>query len=179
MKKLHNAVFGRIEQADWLLPTLARVVFAATLLMYFWISGLTKLGDGLTGVFFLSDSAYIQMFPKAVEALGYDTGQLSIWHRIVALIGTWAEFILPLFIVIGVLTRLSAVGMIGFIIVQSVVDILGHGVADKDIGSWFDRASGALILDQRAFWVMLLLILVVKGAGPLSFDRALAPMKSA
>ncbi|WP_390910565.1 DoxX family membrane protein [Pseudosulfitobacter sp. SM2401] len=177
MTHLHNAFFARIERADWLLPTLARLVFAATLLMYFWISGLTKLGEGWTGIFFLSDSAYIQMFPKAVEALGYDTAQLSIGHRMIALVGTWAEFILPLFIVLGVLTRLSALGMIGFIAVQSVVDVLGHGVAAKDIGTWFDRTSGALILDQRAFWILLLLILVIKGAGPLSFDRALAPMK--
>jgi putative oxidoreductase len=177
MIKLHNTVFARVDQADWLLPTLARLVFAATLLMYFWISGLTKLGDGFAGILFLSDSAYIQMFPKAVEALGYDTSQLSIWHRVIALIGTWAEFILPLFIVLGILTRLAALGMIGFIAVQSVVDILGHDLAGKDIGTWFDQASGALILDQRAFWVLLLLILVIKGAGPLSFDRALTPMK--
>jgi putative oxidoreductase len=179
MMRFYSATVAQFDRAEWLLPTLARLIFAATLLMYFWISGLTKLGDGLQGIVFLSDSAYIQMFPKAVEALGYDTSQLSIWHRMIALIGTWAEFILPLFIVLGILTRLSALGMIGFIVVQSVVDILGHGVAAKDIGTWFDRASGALILDQRAFWVLLLLILVIKGAGPLSFDRALAPMKTA
>jgi putative oxidoreductase len=63
--------------------------------------------------------------------------------------------------------------MVGFVMVQSVVDITGHHAATQDIGRWFDNTSGALILDQRAFWVFLLLVLVIKGAGPLSLDRAL------
>ena len=178
MIRLHNALFARLEQADWILPMLARLVFAGTLLMYFWISGLTKLGDGWMGFINLSDSAYIQMFPKAVEAVGYDASQLGPIYRVIATLGTWAEFVLPLLILVGLLTRLSALGMMGFVIVQSIVDVYGHGVAGKDIGSWFDRASGALIADQRAFWMLLFLILVIKGAGPLSFDRALRPMKN-
>ena len=39
------------------------------------------------------------------------------------------------------------------------------------LGAWFDRMSDALILDQRAFWVLCLLILVLKGAGAISVDR--------
>lgn len=179
MKKLHDSIFGTLERNDWALPTLARLVFAGVLFSYFWVSAKTKLGEGLAGVFQLSDSAYIQIFPKAVEAAGYDTSQLGLFHWIVALAGTWAEFVLPVLIVIGLLTRLSAIGMVGFVVVQSIVDITGHGVAGKDIGAWFDKASGALIADQRALWIMLLLILVFKGAGPLSFDRALKPASKA
>jgi putative oxidoreductase len=41
------------------------------------------------------------------------------------------------------------------------------------IGSWFDRAPGGLILDQRAFWIFVLLVLVVRGAGPVSLDAVL------
>jgi putative oxidoreductase len=74
---------------------------------------------------------------------------------------------------VGLLTRLAALGMIGFIFVQSIVDITGHGVAGADIGAWFDKASSALILDQRSFWVFALIVLVVRGAGPLSLDRVL------
>ena len=61
--------------------------------------------------------------------------------------------------------------MIGFVVVQSLTDIVGHGADAATIGAWFDRASGALILDQRAFWVLVLLVRVFKGAGPLSLDR--------
>jgi putative oxidoreductase len=159
--------------AVWLLPTLARLVFAATLLLYFWKSGQSKLGDGLLGFLHPSSGAYAQIFPRAFEATGYDTSQLGLYHWAVVTAGTMAEFALPALIVLGLLTRLAAVGMIGFIAVQSLTDLFGHGgLADPSVlGAWFDRAPDGIILDQRAFWVFVLLVLVVKGAGPLSLDR--------
>ena len=84
----------------------------------------------------------------------------------------WAEAVLPLLIILGLVTRLAALGMIGFIAVQSLTDIYGHMVDADTLGAWFDRSLGSLILDQRALWVMLLVVLVLKGAGPLSVDRA-------
>ena len=158
---------------DALLPTLARLVFAGVLLMYYWNSGLTKLGDGILGFLQPSAGAYVQIFPKAMEAVGYDTSQLTLFHWAVVTGGTIAEFVLPLLIVIGLFTRLAAVGMIGFIVVQSLTDLFGHGgiAHEGTLGAWFDRMSDALILDQRAFWVLCLLILVLKGAGAVSVDR--------
>ncbi|MBL4813813.1 MAG: DoxX family protein [Rhodobacteraceae bacterium] len=155
------------------LSTLSRLVFAGVLVAYYWKSGITKLGDGLFGLFTPSSGGYVQIFPKAMEASGYDTSQLGIFHWAVVVGGTAAEFILPALIVLGLLTRLSALGMIGFIIMQSLTDIIGHGADATTIGAWFDRFSGSLILDQRAFWVLGLLILVLKGPGPLSLDRLL------
>ena len=176
MLTMYNAATERLERADWLLTTSARFIFAATLLIYFWVSGLTKLGDGVMGIFQPSVGAYAQVFPKAMEAVTYDTSQLSIFHWAVVVAGTWAEFILPALIVIGLFTRLSALGMIGFIVVQSLTDLYGHGGIEhpETLGAWFDRIPNAVILDQRAFWVFLLLVLVVKGAGPLSLDRGLS-----
>lgn len=174
---LYRATADRLDAADWLMPTLARVLFAAILLMYFWVSGLTKLGDGLLGIFSPSTGAYVQIFPRMMEAVGYDTSQFSFVHKLFVLGGTWAEFILPALIVLGLLTRLAALGMIGFIVVQSLTDLYGHNGWDdsKVLGGWFDRFPDGIILDQRAFWVFVLLVLVVKGAGPISFDRALRP----
>lgn len=176
MLTLYNAAVERLARADWLLSTSARFIFAATLLFYFWASGLTKLGDGVLGIFQPSVGAYAQIFPKAMEAVSYDTTQLGIFHWAVALAGTWAEFILPALIVIGLFTRLSALGMIGFVVVQSLTDLYGHGGIEhaETLGAWFDRLPDSVILDQRAFWVFLLLVLVVKGAGPLSLDRGLS-----
>ena len=174
MIALADDVARRLDgAADAVLPTLARLVFAGVLLVYFWASGLTKLGDGLVGLFRPDSGAYVQIFPRAMEAAGYDASQLGIWHWLVVLGGTWAEFILPLLIIAGLLTRLAALGMIGFTVVQSLTDIIGHNADAATIGAWFDRASGALILDQRAFWVLMFLVLVFKGAGPLSLDRLL------
>ena len=89
----------------------------------------------------------------------------------IVLLGTWAEFILPALIVIGLFTRIAALGMIGFVTVQSLTDIHGHHADATTIGAWFDRASDSLIMDQRAFWMLLLITLVLRGAGPLSIDR--------
>ncbi len=160
---------------DQLLPLLARLVFAGVLLIYFWNSGQTKLGEGVLGFLTPDSSGYIQIFPKAMEAAGYDTSQLTIFHWAVVVGGTIAEFVLPLLIIIGLLTRLAALGMIGFVIVQSLTDLYGHGgiAHEATLGAWFDRVSDAAILDQRAFWVLCLLVLVFKGAGALSLDRAL------
>lgn len=169
---IHSAVFSRLEAtAPFLIPTMARVIFAGTLFMYYWNSAMTKIGDGL---FQPSIGAYAQIFPKATEAVGYDASQLSSFHTAVVLAGTWAEIVLPLLIVAGFLTRLAALGMIGFVVVQSIVDITGHGATASDIGAWFDGLPSALILDQRAFWLFVLLVLVLRGAGPISIDRILA-----
>lgn len=162
---------GLHTAADWTIPTLGRVVFAGVLLVYYWGSAQTKLGDGLLSP---SAGAFVQIFPRAMEAAGYDPSQLSALHRLVVIAGTWAEFVLPALIVAGLLTRLAALGMIAFVAVQSFVDITGHGLGAADIGAWFDRNPSALIVDQRALWVFLLVVLAIRGAGPVSVDRLLA-----
>lgn len=154
------------RHADWLLPSLARLVFAAVLLGYFWASALTKFD----GPFTPSTGAYAQIFPKAFEAVGYDASQMGLWHWLVVMAGGYAEFLLPALIILGLLTRLAALGMIGFVLVQSLTDIWGHGAA---AGALFDRASDSLILDQRALWLLVFAVLLCKGAGPLSADRIL------
>jgi putative oxidoreductase len=165
-----NAFLGADRHADWILPTAARLVFVAVLFSYFWTSAGTKL-DGL---FTPSLGAYAQIFPKAFEAAGYDASQMAPWQTLMVLAGAWAEFILPVLIVIGLFTRLAAFGMVGFVAVQSMTDILGHMAGPETIGAWFDPGSGALILDQRAFWMLLFLVLILKGAGPISADRLVA-----
>ena len=46
--------------------------------------------------------------------------------------------------------------MAGFVMVHCLTEIFGHSAA----GGWFDRAPDALIVDQRAFWMLLLLVLI-------------------
>ena len=169
---MRQLLFSPIDDKEWILPTLARFVFAAVLLVYFWNSGLTKLGGSWAGLFEPTFNAFAQIFPKGAEAVSYDITQASAFQKLVILAGTWSEFILPALILVGFFTRLAAIGMIGFVIVQSATDIVGHGSAT---GSWFDNLSDGVILDQRALWVLLFAVLVVKGAGPVSLDRFLAP----
>lgn len=171
----YNRMADALDRAaPQILPLAARFVFAAVLLVYFWNSAATKLGPGPFGFLMPSDGAYYQIFPRAIEAAGYDFSQLGLFHWAVATAGLWAEFLLPLLIVIGLFTRLAALGMVGFILVQSATDVLGHGVAGDDLGRWFDAASSSLIVDQRSLWVLLLGVLLTLGAGPLSLDRLLS-----
>ena len=174
---LHSALFRSLENgvAPWLMPTLARFLFAAILLLYYWNSGLTKLGEGIFGIFSPSDGAYIQIFPKGFEAVGYDGSQFGRFHTLGVLAGTGAEFILPLLIVAGLLTRLSALGMSGVVVVQTLTDLYGHGgIAHAEtLGAWFDRIPDAIVFDQRSLWIFLLLVIVMRGPGPFSLDRIL------
>ncbi|QYX55767.1 DoxX family membrane protein [Roseovarius sp. SCSIO 43702] len=172
LPSLYIALARHLQRADWLLPTLARFLFAAIFLRYFWTSAATKLGDGALGLVSPSTGAYAQIFPRQMEAAGFDTSQLSTFHTLVVLAGTWAEFLLPALIVLGLLTRLSALGMIGFVTVQTLTDLWGHGAIHEPAtrGAWFDRFPDAVIMDQRALWLFLLAVLVIKGAGPLSLD---------
>ena len=91
------------------------------------------------------------------------------------LVGTWAEFILPALIILGLTTRLAALGMIGFIILQSLTDLYGHGglARPKTLSVWFDKVPDGIIPDQRAFWLFTLLVLLLKGGGAVSLGRIL------
>lgn len=169
---LHARIFGALEThvAPALLPTLARVLFVGVLFGYYWNSGLTKTGDGLFGFINLDTGAYIQILPRLFDAVGYDPSALGLFPRLVVLAGTWAEFILPILLFAGLFTRLAALGMTGFVLVQTWVDVMGHGAA---LGSLFDRHADGLI-DTRALWLFPLILLVLKGAGPLSLDAILS-----
>lgn len=170
---LQNRLLSPLGTGDDLLPLLARFAFAASLFVYFIKSGLTKLGDGVFGIVQPSLGAYAQIFPKAMEAAGYDVSQLGSFHWAVVVAGTVAEFVLPVLIVIGLMSRLAALGMIGFVAVQSLTDLYGHGAWDdaKVLGAWFDGMPDGIILDQRMFWTLALLVIVFKGGGWLSVDR--------
>ena len=155
------------------MPTLARFVFAALFAVYFWNSFMTKVGSDFAGLFQPSFNAFAQIFPKGAEAVSYDISQASAFQKMVILAGTWAELVLPVLIIIGLFTRLAAIGMVGFVFVQTLTDLFGHNAINdsKTLGAWFDGAPDSIIMDQRALWIMLLLIIVFRGAGVISLDE--------
>ena len=155
-----------MDQSETWLPTLARLVFLAVFFFYFLNSAGTKIEGS---IFSPSAGAFGQIFPKAAEAVLWDVTQMTGFQRLVIFLGTVAEYVLPVLIVIGLFTRLAALAMVGFIVVQTVVDVTGHGAA---LGQWFNNAPE--LIDQRTLWVFLMLVLVIKGAGPISIDRFLA-----
>ncbi len=173
--RLEDLIMGPISRLidGAVITTLTRFTFLATLATFFWTSAKTKLGDGIAGIFNPSIGAYAQILPKQMEAVGFDPSQLPGWATPLVMLGTWSEFIIPALIVVGLFTRPAALAMIGFIIVMRIVDITGHGVDEKAIGAWFDNVPDSKILDSSLIWIVMLLILVVRGAGPLSLDALL------
>ena len=154
----------------WFLGLLARLVFLAVLLPYYINSALTKFD----GPFSIADSAYYQIALPAVDAAGGDVSAVSIFPwGLMVLFGSYGEIILPLLLVAGVSTRIAALGMIGFIIVQTLTDVLVHNVDATTIGALFDRFPDSVILDQRLLWIFPLVYLAVKGAGLFSLDKLL------
>jgi len=166
----HETVFGMIERVlnGWFLGLLARFAFAAVLLVYFLNSAMTKVGPG----FLVADNAYYQIVPPIIEAAGYDVANVAFFPwKIIVFMGTYSEFVLPVLIVVGLFTRIAALGMIFFVLVQSYVDVTIHQIGAEATGAWFDRFPDAAVMDQRLLWVVPLIYLVVKGAGALSLDR--------
>ncbi|MEM9223206.1 MAG: DoxX family protein [Pseudomonadota bacterium] len=175
LARIYNSFFRGLQGLceDWLIGTLGRLVFAGVLLMYFLNSAMTKLGDGVNGLFNLSVGAYAQILPKAMEASGFDPSALTQTQKLIVYAGTYGEIILPICVVIGLFTRLSALGMIVFVGVMTWTDITQHGADAATIGAWFERTSGSAIADQRSLWVFLLIVIVLKGPGPFSVDAIL------
>ena len=177
LKGLHCAFFYKLASLTngWFLSTAARFSFLAVIYFYYINSANTKVGEGFLGFFEVQFGAYIQILSEAgMVAYDFEIANVPFLQKSIVYFGTYSEFILPTLIVIGLLTRLASLGMIGFIIVQSIVDITAHGADESTIGAWFDRDSASVILDQRTLWVFILMVLVLKGPGFLSLDKALA-----
>lgn len=175
--RLHQSFFGWIQGGvqDWLPGLLARLTFASVLLLYFLNAAKTKVGEGLSGFFQVQDNAYFQILPKVVEQFNYDASQVPVFpFQWIVYIGTYSEFILPVLIVAGLFTRIAAIGMVVFVLVQTYVDITAHAADETTVGSFFDRIPDSAISDQRALWVFLLVYLIIYGAGKVSLDHLFA-----
>lgn len=159
--------------AHALTVTLARLGFAAVLLPWFVIGGLSKIA-GLTlsvgppaGVWPLSLGAYYAFLPDvmaegAAPTLGQHAFILSM---------TLSELVLPLMVVAGLGGRISAVLLIVHIWIASLAK--GQLLAT---GSLFDASPFDPGPDQVVLWTLVLLPVAVHGARPVSMDAVLSRM---
>ena len=170
---VHAGFFGFFQRIlqGWFPGLLARLTFAAVLLMYYLNSAKTKVGEGVEGFLQVQDGAFAQILPSVMEKASYDTSAVAFFpYHLIVYAGTYSEFILPVLIVLGMFTRIAAFGMMAFVVVQSYVDIALHHADEATVGAWFDRFPDSAILDQRALWFFLLLYLFIYGAGKISVD---------
>jgi len=150
--------------------TLARLGFAAVLLPWFVIGGLSKIA-GLTlsvgppaSVWPLSLGAYYAFLPEAMAqgaapTLGQHAFVLSM---------TLCELGLPLLVVAGLGGRISAALLIVHIWIASLAT--GRLMAT---GSLFDASPFDPGPDQVGLWTLVLLPVAIHGAGPISTDAVL------
>ncbi len=176
LRNLYDGVFRGIEAmtSGWFLGLAARLIFSSVLMMFFLNSAATKVGSGFPGMLVPTSGAYAQMLPPIAEQYGYNADKIPfIPYGAIVYMGTYAEFLLPLLILVGLFTRLSALAFLGFIAVMTYVDIYFHGVGAKAIGGFFDRVQDAVIADQRLLWCFPLVYLLIKGPGIISLDAIL------
>ncbi len=151
--------------------TLARLGFAAVLLPWFVIGGLTKIA-GLTlsvgpqaGVWPLSLGAYYAFLPDVMAQSAAPT----VGQHAFVLSMTLSELVLPLMVVAGLGGRISAALLIVHIWIASLAT--GQFIAT---GSLFDASPFDPGPDQVVLWTLVLLPVAVHGAGPISIDAALS-----
>ena len=121
----------------WLLALAARVAVAAI----FFFSGRTKVEGWLT----VSDTAYMLFREEYKVPL--------LPPEVAAHMATYAEHLFPALLVLGLFTRLSALGLL---FMTAVIQVFVYPDA------WPTHLS----------WAGLMLYLIGRGAGPISLDRA-------
>ena len=141
MISLAQNMFDRIERAVRTLESLQPVAQLAArlyLAKVFLLSGLTKVRDWDTTLALFMDEYHVPLLPAEAAA----------W------LGTGAELMLPVLLVIGLAGRIAALGLF----VLNAVAVI----------SLMDVADAAL--QQHVFWGSLLIGLVLWGPGRWSID---------
>ena len=146
LSRLYENVFATIQALleNWFLGLAARLMFSSVLFWYFINSAMTKVGSGFPGMFVVKDNTYAQMFPKLFESVGFDASQISfIPYGIIAYAGTYAEFILPVLILLGLFTRAAAAGFWAFAVKRPWLYRLGTRFSVVMM-RWVARAKGKI-----------------------------------
>lgn len=163
-----------LESRVAVLCLMSRSAFAAILLPWFVIGGLTKVGglsmsmgptvDGLP----LALGAYYAYVPDKIGALDMGLPSFDILTQVYVGLMVLAEIALPGLIVFGMLTRFSVVLLA---LHQMIAFTLNASTAG--FGAPFDASPFDMFPDQLLLWVMLMAPLALFGAGPFSGDDAL------
>lgn len=149
LHQLHQAL-SRVPQGA--VALLGRVAIAAV----FWRSGQTKI-EGLAidlaeGRFELG---WPRLAPQAVDLFRDEYRLPLLAPETFVVLAAWGEHVLPLALLLGLATRLSALGLLGM---TAVIQLLVYP------GAW----------PTHGVWAAVLLGLVAQGGGPWSVDHWLA-----
>ncbi|MGK9167643.1 DoxX family protein [Inquilinus limosus] len=108
----------------------------------FFNSGLTKIQDWDATLFLFQEEYRVPLLPTSVAAV----------------MGTTCELAMPVLLVIGLMTRLAALPLIGIsLVIQFVL-----GASNPA----YDNA-------EHIYWIFLLLVIAIRGPGRISLDHLL------
>ncbi len=143
LQSRYDAITARLSGnlPESLVLAFVRVVLAGV----FWRSGRTKVVEG--SWFQLSDTTY--------ELFRTEYAGVPLPPEFAAVMATTAEHVLPALLLAGLLTRFSALGLLGM---TMVIQFFVYPDA------WWP---------EHSLWAALALILIVRGAGQFSFDAML------
>jgi putative oxidoreductase len=116
--------------------------------VFFW-SGLTKIRDFDTTLLLFRDEYHVPLLPPPVAAV----------------LGTFGELAFPVFLALGLGTRLAALGL-SFVNVMAVVSY------------WHVLSQAEPALAQHVYWGTLLLVTLFHGPGRYALDRALIRVRA-
>lgn len=141
MKKLVNMVSGAVPEGIALL--FARVALAGI----FWRSARTKVEEG--SFLTIKDTTFFQFSDAPFNQVPILNGELG------AYVTTYTEHFLPILLLLGLATRLGALGVLGMTLVIQIF------VFPEMIIWW----------QTHIIWVAMALVLIVRGGGMFSLDR--------
>ncbi|MBM5570069.1 MULTISPECIES: DoxX family protein [Deefgea] len=138
--------FQRLAKAQSLdlLAPLADLLLRLYLAKAFFLSGLTKIADWETTLALFSDEYHVPLLSPYWAAIG----------------GTVGELVLPVLLVFGLFTRLSAVGLFAL----NLVAVLSYYHVLKDIPA---------ALQDHQEWALMLLVLAARPLSRWSLDAVL------
>lgn len=115
----------------------------------FWRSGRTKV----------TENTWIMLSDNTKTLFEYEYAGVPLPSELAARLALGAEHVLPILLVLGLGTRLSALGLLGM---TMVIQIFVYPEA------WWQ---------VHIIWVALALVLIVRGGGKVSLDSLLAARK--
>jgi putative oxidoreductase len=107
----------------------------------FFLSGLTKIRDGDTTLTLFREEYHVPVLPPELAAV----------------MGTFGELVLPVFLTLGLATRFAAFGLT-FVNIMAVVSY------------WHFLNMADPALAQHVYWGVLILVVLLHGPGKLSLD---------
>ncbi len=155
------AMASAAGRSNPLLPMVARGLRSVAAVLNTWAAPVLDLAVRLwiARVFFNSGLTKIHDWASTQFLFAYEYQVPVLPPDIAAVIGTSFELGMPVLLVLGLFARLAALPLLGMSLVIQFV--LGAGNPAYDSVEHF-------------YWMFLLLMIVVRGPGPLSLDHAIA-----